>query len=148
MSEPPPHYESAGIESATLMGSLDAVTWMTLVLVLLAAGTATAGCCLLLFAGRLERLGRLEPARSHVRRGGLLLPSGSALHIVALIVWWLAERPEADAVWAVTTAGLFGLAGFVGLLAGLSGKPRPSGWFAVGFYVAACLALCAAVGIR
>jgi len=45
-------------------------------------------------------------------------------------------------------AGLIGTAGFVGLLAGLSGKPRPSGWFAVLLLLTGQLLLVAGTATR
>ena len=37
-------------------------------------------------------------------------------------------------LWAACAMLALGIGGFVGLLAGLTGKPRPSGWFAALIY--------------
>jgi hypothetical protein len=80
------------------------------------------GCGLVLRAGRSEAAGRLVEARRSARQGGFLAALGS---LVAA-----AGAPRALA------AGLLLASGFAALLAGLSGKPRPTGWAVIALLVA------------
>jgi hypothetical protein len=85
----------------------------------------SAGCLLLLKAGRDYTGGRLDTARRRARRGGFLMCAGdAALALAAALV-------------TPTGAALAAAAGFTALLAGLSGKPRPSGELAALLHVAA-----------
>ena len=106
---------------------------------------ATSGCYLVLHATRLEARGALRPARAQVRAGGkvafLAIDALLVLLLVSTIVVAVAQRAtpvpiEPDAV-VRTLTGAVGTAGggVVALLAGISGKPRPSGYFAAAFYV-------------
>ncbi len=124
-------------------------TAVQVVHLLLYAG-AVAGGMLILLAGARERRGDLEAARRLARHGGFAM-AGCTLAAVPTGVAWLALLPapvrerllgaDAAATIGLTLgSGLAVLAGFVGLLAGLSGKPRPGGWFA-----AALLAVALAV---
>jgi hypothetical protein len=85
----------------------------------------SSGCLVLLRAGRDYADGRLDVARRRGRRGGRLMCAGDA--VLAVVV----------AVTTPTGAALAAAAGFVGLLGGLSGKPRPSGEFAALLHLAA-----------
>ena len=80
------------------------------------------GCGMILRAGRLEAEGRLVEARRGARHGGFLAALGS---LVAA-----AGAPRA------LVAALLLASGFAALLAGLSGKPRPTGWAALALLVA------------
>jgi hypothetical protein len=80
------------------------------------------GCGLLLRAGRLEAAGHLIQARRVARQGGFLGVLGS---LVAA-----AGAPR------LAPAMLLLASGFAALLAGLSGKPRPTGWAAFALLVA------------
>ena len=118
---------------------------------------AVAGSMLILTAGARERRGDLEAARRIARHGGFAM-AACTLVAVPTGVAWLALLPapgrdrllgaDAGATIALTLGtGLTVLAGFVGLLAGLSGKPRPAGWFAAALLSAGLLAvLLAAAG--
>lgn len=109
------------------------------------------GCDLVLRAGRLEARGDLAAARSLVRRGGLLAAGASVAGTFAALGLALVLGPLSDAPaslsephFAVALAvGVFGipLSGFAALLAGLSRKPRPTGWAATTLLVLAALAL-------
>jgi hypothetical protein len=79
------------------------------------------GCGLLLRAGRLEAAGQLIEARRVARQGGFLGALGS---LVAA-----AGAPQ------LAPAMLLLASGFAALLAGLSGKPRPTGWAAVALLI-------------
>jgi hypothetical protein len=79
----------------------------------------------LLRAGRLEARGRLDEARPATRRGGLGLAAAAAGCAAAAGI-------ASDAV----SSALFLAAGATALLAGLSRKPRPSGWFAAILFAA------------
>jgi hypothetical protein len=107
-----------------------------------ACAVVTAGCLLLLNAGRLERLGRLHPARQQSRRGGLVTCAG-LLGLITLVL----SMPSAGYTFSRPTmlTGTLLLAGsaLAGLLAGLSGKPRPTGWFAGLLYLLGLLVLIA-----
>ena len=117
----------------------------------------TAGCYLMLHAGRLEAKGRLRAARRQVRLGGQLAFAGSLLLTVRVwtdLIFRVSLR-KAFVVDSGTTGMVLigaivaiGCGAFVAILAGLSGKPRPSGQVAallylgglVGFIAAAQLA--------
>jgi hypothetical protein len=80
------------------------------------------GCGLLLRAGRSEAAGHLVEARRVARQGGFLGAIGSLVG-------------AASASGAVAACLLLA-SGFAALLAGLSGKPRPTGWAAFALLVA------------
>jgi hypothetical protein len=102
---------------------------------------STPGAWLLLVAGRSEEAGDLVRARRLARRGGLLMAGGTLMATagmtVAVAIAGTSSVPRA-AGWtcAVTTAA----AGFSGLLAGLSGKPRPTGSLAAALLAAGIVA--------
>ena len=111
----------------------------------LIGSVATSGCYLVLDATRLEARGALLPARAQARAGGkvafLAIDALLVLLLASTIVVFVGQRDtpfpiEATAVVRIL-AGAVGVGGggLVALLAGLSGKPRPSGYFAAGFYV-------------
>ena len=92
---------------------------------------STPGAFLVLAAGRAEHAGDLERARRVARRGGLLMIGGAVVAIAAggWTLWGAGlQQVNASLLWAgpVTAAA----AGFAGLLAGLAGKPRPTGYLA------------------
>jgi hypothetical protein len=108
----------------------------------LAGGLVTVpGCAMVIMAGRSERGGNLERASHEVRRGGFLMAAGSVIQalsgIVSLAVVGI-PSPGALALSASATAIL--AAGCAGLLAGLSGKPRPTGYLAAALVVASAVA--------
>ena len=82
------------------------------------------GCGMVLRAGRLEAEGRLVEAKRGARHGGFLAALGSLLAAVGA-----AALPAGASRGLV--AALMLAAGFAALLAGLSGKPRPTGWAAL-----------------
>jgi hypothetical protein len=84
------------------------------------------GCGTVVAAGRLEADGRLVEARRKVRQGGFLAALGSLLAATGALAL-PAERGGLRGVVAV----LMLAAGVTALLAGLSGKPRPTGWAAL-----------------
>jgi hypothetical protein len=106
---------------------------------------AATGSWLVLHAGALERRGALPQARAVVWLGGRLMASGAlallTVHVVRLAISGPADEGLVTSL--VAASGLAG-AGFAGLLAGLSGKPRPTGPLAVLLYVAALAMLIAA----
>jgi len=107
-----------------------------LLLFLLPFLLGTAGCLLLLAAGRRYSRGRLAPARGLGRRAGFLLATGDAS--LALFAAAAALGGSGRLSWTgLAGAALFGAAGLVGLLGGLSGKPRPADGFAAALHVAA-----------
>ena len=89
------------------------------------------GCTLLLVAGHDEARGRLHRAARRARTGGLVSAIGTLGQVVVGIAALVSITAGANALvpaLLVTTSLLFGFgAGSAGLLAGLSGKPRPSG---------------------
>jgi len=85
------------------------------------------GCGMVVGAGRMEAEGRLEEAKRRARQGGFLAAVGSLLAAVGALA-----LPTRSAVVAV----LMLASGFAALLAGLSGKPRPTGWAALALLVA------------
>ena len=115
-----------------------------------AAAVTTIACAFLLQAGSLERRGLVPGARALARRAGLWMAAGTLLEVPAAALLLLglpaAGReslsggdPAATALAAAAVAAALG-AGVAGLLAGLSGKPRPSGGFAAALLVGAAAA--------
>lgn len=96
-----------------------------LVLLALAAAAGVEGAVTLFRAGRLEASGRLEESRSITRGGGLRLSVCGAVCATA-----------AFASLAVVPGALLAAAAVAALLAGLSRKPRPSGWLALLLFAA------------
>jgi hypothetical protein len=90
------------------------------------------GCGLVVRAGRLEAAGRLVEARRGARQGGVLAALGSLVGAAGAAA--LASDSGAS---RGLVAGLVLASGFAALLAGLSGKPRPTGWGAVALLAAA-----------
>jgi len=88
------------------------------------------GCGMVLRAGRLEAEGRLVEARRGARQGGFLAALGSLLAAVGA-----AALPVAGGASRGLAAALLLSSGFAALLAGLSGKPRPTGWAALALLV-------------
>lgn len=86
------------------------------------------GCGMVVRAGRLEADGHLVEARRGARLGGFLAAIGSLAAAAGAAV-----LPASAGAARGAAAGLMLAAGFAALLAGLSGKPRPTGWAAVGF---------------
>lgn len=100
----------------------------------------TTGCLLLLAAGRHYVRGRLDPARRLGRRAGWLLLGGDAL--LGLLAAGAALGRAAAPSWTgLAGAALLLAAGAVGLLGGLSGKPRPADGFAALLHVAGACCL-------
>jgi len=92
---------------------------------------STPGAFLVLAAGRAEHAGDLERARRVARRGGFLMIGGAVVAIAAG-GWTLLgaglQQVNATLLWAGPV--MAAAAGFAGLLAGLAGKPRPTGYLA------------------
>jgi len=111
----------------------------------LVGSVATSGCFLVLHAARLEARGALRPARAQVRAGGkaafLAVDLLLVLLLASTIVVLVTQRDSAVPIEAGTVARILigatsiGGGGLVALLAGLTGKPRPSGYFAAAFYL-------------
>jgi hypothetical protein len=89
------------------------------------------GCGMVLRAGRLEAAGLRKEAKGGARQGGFI----GALGALVAAVGAAAMPPESGAARGVV-AGLFLASGFAVLLAGLSGKPRPTGWAAMALLAA------------
>ncbi|MBZ5638160.1 MAG: hypothetical protein LAO51_05295 [Acidobacteriia bacterium] len=113
-----------------------------------AAAIAAVASALLLYSGALERRGLVAESRALARRAGLSMAAGTLLEIPSVLVLLLRMPPAARGtllggdetltwLFAAGLAAAIG-AGAAGLLAGLSGKPRPACSFA------AALLLCAA----
>jgi hypothetical protein len=135
-----------------MTGPEEPAAWVSPVAFVVVGAVPTAGILLLLAAGRLEGRGRLARARRLARRAGILTFAGVLAEIV--MVWTdLLLRPgfrsevlEGGAAFLAAGLLALGLAAFLAALAGLSGKPRPTGWFAALSYLGGlgCLAACAA----
>jgi hypothetical protein len=89
----------------------------------LAAGVA---CAALFVAGSRERAGDRTGTRRLARRAGFGAAIATAVQILAAP--WVP--------WSALPAAAGAAAGFVALLAGLAGKPRPSCWFAAALWLA------------
>jgi len=109
------------------------VRWLRLLGLALCGAPATLGAGLLLVASRLERRGRSRRARLLARPAGFCAAGGGLTLFAGVSLYgpWL------------PAAAL--LCGVVGLVAGLAGKPRPSGQLAALGQLAACAALALAV---
>ena len=101
-----------------------------------AGAIAALGCHLVLHSAR-EEAARGEAPRRPLRLGGLVMVAGASL-VAAVCALGLSR-------WAVLPGALAcGVGGFGGLLAGMSGKPRPSGPLAALVYALGIVLLCAA----
>lgn len=110
-----------------------------LIHLLLYAGAA-AGCLLILYAGFRESRGDLTGARRLARIGGFAMAGttlctvASGPAVMALLPpeqkQALLESADHTLLFLAVGAILTMISGFVGLLAGLTGKPRPTGYFA------------------
>jgi len=108
-----------------------------------AGAIATAGCWMILHAGRREARGKLRAARRQARFGGSAMFLGILAQLVVAWADLLFNLPFRRAVLGATTPALslavamlvLGVAAFIGLVAGMAGKPRPSGHFAASFYL-------------
>lgn len=89
------------------------------------------GCAFVLRAGRLEAAGRIVEARRGARQGGFLAALGSILGAAGA-----AALPSTAGHRPGLVVALILMSGFAALLAGLSGKPRPTGWVALALLVA------------
>jgi hypothetical protein len=85
------------------------------------------GCGMVLRASRLEAAGRLAEARRGARQGGFVAAVGSLLAAAGA-----AGLPARSGRMTAASAVLLLAAGGAALLAGLAGKPRPTGWLAAG----------------
>ena len=134
---------AAGIWAAarlTIGGSRPAVEPFSLLrpgLLFVLCGFATSGCWLMLAAAQAESRGRRDRARRLVRVGGLT----SSAALSALLVLMGPRLVVAVSLPLATGWIALALSAGAGLLAGLSGKPRPSATFSVGFYAVGSLAL-------
>lgn len=93
------------------------------------AGAGATGAQLLLVAGRIEARGRIGTGCALARLGGQVLFAGAAAFVL------LGGFSHLVAALAV------GLGGIAALLAGLAGKPRPSGPIVIGLYALGLVAL-------
>jgi hypothetical protein len=125
----------------------------TAVLFLLAGTPATAGAGLLVAAGGAERRGRLARAGRQSALGGRAMAVGTFLELGVVFAGLVllptaALRRLIESGWPAMAALIvctiaLGCAGFVGLLAGLTRKPRPSGTIAGLLYAASVVGLAA-----
>ena len=95
------------------------------ILLAVVAAAGVEGAFTLLLAGRLEARGRIDESRARTRAGGFRLAACSA-----------ACAAIALASGQLAAGGIFVAAAVAALLAGLSRKPRPSGWFAALLFAA------------
>ena len=98
------------------------------------------GCGVVVRAGRLEAAGDVVEARRGARHGGFLAALGSLVSATAAVT-----LPDAAGNARGVVAGLMLASGFAALLAGLSGKPRPTGWAALLLLVAGVVVALSAV---
>ena len=129
--------------------------WAGPVILVVLGSISTSGGYLLLHAAHLEAGGRLRRARRQVRPGGRLMFRGVLLLLAALgagLLFHSGFRREMlggtslDATILLSAALALAAAALVGLLAGLSGKPRPSAGFAVLLYFCGLAGLLYAAG--
>lgn len=119
----------------------------------LAAAMPSAGCLALLAAARQEARGRFMRARRQARLAGELLFAGTVLLMVVIWSGLLFQVPlrralvtQTDSAGLLLLGGMVALicAGFIAVLGGLAGKPRPAAWFAALFYLVASVGWIAA----
>ena len=111
--------------------------WVTPAPFALAGGVALAGCYLMLHAGRLEAAGKLRAARRQARFGGSAMLFGVLAQLIQVwsdllfdVVFRRATLGASVPAMAAAVAMLsLGVAAFIGVVAGLAGKPRPSAYF-------------------
>lgn len=96
----------------------------------IAGALSTSGCYLIWRAGRLESGGGRRAARRRSR-----LAAGAILFGVAGLAALLLGSTIPHVPSSLTAAALLGATGWVAVLAGLSGKPRPGGQVAVVLYL-------------
>jgi len=130
--------------------------WVSPLAFLTLGGLATSSAYLVLQSGRLEAGGRTRAARRQVRLCGKLMFLG-VFALLALIWTDLLFRPrfrlaivrDSPVAAMAMTGGMLalGCAAFIGLLAGLSGKPRPSGGFAALIYLGGLAGILGAAGL-
>jgi hypothetical protein len=104
-------------------------------LLLLAMGSG-----MIVQAGRLEANGSLVQAKRTARNGGFLAALGALAAAAGAGV-----LPATAGMARGVVAGLMLASGFSALLAGLSGKPRPTGWAAVALLVVGAVVAIASV---
>ncbi len=109
-----------------------------------------AACLVLLRAGADESRGRLRRARRQARLAGELIFAGSLALLILVWAGLLFQAPLRRALVAETRLSgvvlltgmlCLGFSGFLGVTAGLAGKPRPSSWFVSAAYAAGVMAL-------
>jgi hypothetical protein len=102
------------------------------------------GCGMVVRAGRLEAGGELVAAKRTARQGGWVALFGSLVAAVGALA-----LPDEAGTGRFFSGVLLFTSGFAALLAGLSGKPRPTGWAALALLVAgAMVAVVSAVPVR
>ena len=133
----------------------DPAAWAGPAILLVLGSIPTSGGYLLLHAAHLEAGGQLRRARRQVRPAGRLMFRGVLLLLTALgagLLFHPGFRREMlgdislDATILLSGALALAAAALVGLLAGLSGKPRPSARFAVLLYLCGLAGLLYAAG--
>jgi len=145
----------AGLRVALGTDPRDLLTGSGGIWLLVVGAIPTSAGYLLHDSARLEAAGKLRISRRQVRFGGRWMFWG----VVALLAWAgvdlllrpgyrnaLLDGPPLAA--PVLAAGALALAvsAFIGLLAGLSGKPRPSGEYAVLLYLCGLAGMLGALG--
>ena len=98
------------------------------------------GCGLVLRAGRLEAAGELEQSQRGARSGGFLAALGSLVAAAGAASLETASGRERG-----IAAACFLASGGAALLAGLAGKPRPTGWAAAALLAAGVVVLALSV---
>jgi hypothetical protein len=88
------------------------------------------GCGMVLRAGRLEAAGHLVESRRGARQGGFLSALGALLGAASAFA-----LPASAGNARGIAAALLLASGFAALLAGLAGKPRPTGWAALALLI-------------
>lgn len=139
----------AAVGSATTIG-LDRVwpSWDPTWAMALTAAMPTAGCAAMLAAARQESAGRFRRARRQARLSGELVFAGTVMLMVVIWRGLLFQLPlrralvsESDGAGLLLVGAMVALicAGFIAVLGGLSGKPRPAALFAAMFYLGGTL---------
>ncbi|HZN53939.1 MAG TPA: hypothetical protein VFB67_01335 [Candidatus Polarisedimenticolaceae bacterium] len=90
-----------------------------------------AGCAMLVRAGRLQAAGRIDDARRRARAGGFVAAAGSLLAAIGALA-----LPAGTAAGRASVAAMMLGSGGAALLAGASGKPRPTVWSALALLLA------------
>jgi hypothetical protein len=123
--------------------------WVTPLPFALTGGLAAVGCFLVIHAGHREARGRWRESRLQARLGGKAVFLGILFQLV--VVWYglLFDVPfrratldnSGPAMSLAISMLALGVAGFIAIVSGMAGKPRPAGQIAGALYLLGLIGL-------